>query len=114
MPLYKTSVLYYWDDEAPFDLDYYLDKHMPIAEDVWKSYGLKSWSVTEIHRTEGQPPPQYRVECILEFDTTRETLYAAFEPSVVQVLHKDRPLFSKSKLVPAVFIGNVKGVSKTI
>ncbi|KAK6076609.1 hypothetical protein SCUP515_05438 [Seiridium cupressi] len=33
--------------ELKFDLNYYLDCHMPLVAKTWGPNGLKSWTVTE-------------------------------------------------------------------
>ena len=37
------NVLY--PKEAKFNKDYYKSTHMPLVEENWKKYGLKSWKI---------------------------------------------------------------------
>ena len=56
---------------ATFDLDYYLKRHMPMAESTWKPHGLKSWTVHKFSdkSTDGSPAP-HSIETILDFEST--------------------------------------------
>ena len=39
------TVLYENLDDATFDLDYYLAKHMPLVGEKFKPFGIKGWRV---------------------------------------------------------------------
>ncbi|KAF1973495.1 hypothetical protein BU23DRAFT_414053, partial [Bimuria novae-zelandiae CBS 107.79] len=44
----QTGVLYPRKENANFDMDYYLSKHMPFCERTWKPYGPVSWRVAKL------------------------------------------------------------------
>lgn len=59
-----VTVLYPAKEGAKFDMDYYLNKHMPLVAEKWTSFGLKSYYVTDLRNTE-QP---YSVQATLIWD----------------------------------------------
>ena len=46
--VYKSLVLYPNEDDATFDMDYYISTHMPLVADNWKQYGLQGWEVIKL------------------------------------------------------------------
>lgn len=61
MPSSFTTVVY--PQGCKFDKDYYKSKHMPLVEENWKKYGLKSWKV--LYLPDDAP---YTVQALLEWD----------------------------------------------
>lgn len=45
-----------------FNLDYYLENHMPLAQKTWGPYGLQSYTVSRVVAGD-----QYSIECFLFF-----------------------------------------------
>lgn len=95
-----TTVLYPTKEGSTFDMDYYLQKHMPLVTAKWGSYGLTQWLVTDLRGTE-QP---YSVQATLiwesaaSFDKAREAAGAE--------VFADIPNFSSEQ--PIVLFGGVK------
>lgn len=113
MPLINATILYPWDDEEPFDLRYYIDRHLPLSESVWRDHGLVEWSVTELcQRHDQKGLPSYRVQCVCLFESPSvQDVEAAFGEHVVAILHQDRARFTRSQTTPIVYFGEVKGRS---
>ena len=100
----KVSVLYPNNEGSKFDLSYYLNTHMPMAEKKLAP-ALKGISIE--HGLSGGLPgsrPPYVVMCHLLFDSP-EAFYAAFEP-VAETLMGDIPNYTDSE--PIVQISEVK------
>ncbi|KAI9904570.1 hypothetical protein N3K66_001099 [Trichothecium roseum] len=46
---FKAQVLYPNEADTTFDMDYYIQTHMPLVEKSWKPYGLEKWEVVKYH-----------------------------------------------------------------
>ena len=100
----KVTILYPNQPGGRFDLDYYLDKHMPMTiatlgdalKGVTIDYGLNG----------GRPdsPPLYRAICHLVFDSV-EAFQAAFAPHA-EALQGDIPNYTD--IDPAIQISEIK------
>ncbi|ETI29047.1 hypothetical protein G647_01500 [Cladophialophora carrionii CBS 160.54] len=67
MPFHAT-VLYPNDDDATFDMGYYLKTHMPLVMERFGKHGLKRWEVLQYKEADGQKP-KFSVGATLIFDT---------------------------------------------
>ncbi|KAF7550652.1 hypothetical protein G7Z17_g5566 [Cylindrodendrum hubeiense] len=83
-----------------FDLDYYLNKHMPLVSATWSSEGLQSWEIVTF--SEGSA---YQVQATLRWDSL-ESFEKAAAGSTATTVFGDIPSFTTAK--PDLF----KGVSK--
>ena len=102
------TVLYENVDDATFDLDYYMAKHMPLVEEKFKSFGIEGWRVLKAVGTPSGDKPAYSVIANLEFDTADQFLAAvAAEGGPV---FGDVPNFSNKD--PVVVIGDLVGAAK--
>lgn len=100
----KVTIFYPNQPGGKFDLDYYLEKHMPMTIDslgdalkgVMVEYGLNG----------GRPdkPPLYRAICHLLFDSV-EAFQAAFAPHA-EALQGD--IANYTDIDPAIQINDVK------
>jgi uncharacterized protein (TIGR02118 family) len=92
MPFHAT-VLYPNDDDATFDMNYYLKTHMPLVMENFKRHGLKRWEVLEMKPgLDGSKNP-YSVVATLIFDKPEELAAAMTSPEAKPVLD-DVPNFS--------------------
>ena len=99
------TVLYPNVDDATFDLDYYLAKHMPLVGERFASHGIRGWRVTRFVGTPQGGKPLYNVMATMEFDTADQFRAAlAAEGSVVL---GDVPNFSNKE--PVIMIGDIVG-----
>lgn len=46
-------ILYPNRDDSSFDMQYYLDVHMPLVEKHWRPVGLLSWKIIEFNARKG-------------------------------------------------------------
>jgi len=87
-----------------FDMEYYLDTHMPMAADQWKSFGLQDWKVVQLGpASDGNKP--YSVATVMSWNSL-DGLKAALESDGFKVLAADvkdftdlRPLFLTGDVV---------------
>jgi hypothetical protein len=47
-----------------FDIDYYLNKHIPLGRDAWSKYGLKKWAVVKL-----APETGYSLQAIMTWES---------------------------------------------
>jgi uncharacterized protein (TIGR02118 family) len=64
----NCTVLYPNDDDATFDMKYYLAKHMPLVLEKFGPHGMQSYSVLEFQPGGDGAKPQYSVQATLVFD----------------------------------------------
>lgn len=103
-PMIKVSVLYPNQQGSKFDLDYYLQKHMPMVE---RNLGSALRGVTVERGVSGGLPgsrPPYAVICHLAFDSV-DAFFAAFEAHAEEVMG-DIPNYTN--IEPIVQISEVK------
>lgn len=99
------TVMYENIDDAVFDLDYYMVKHMPLVDAKFKSFGLREWRVLKAVGTPTGEKPMYSIIATLEFDTAQQ-----FKAAVVAeggAVFGDVPNFSNK--TPVVVIGDLVG-----
>lgn len=100
----SVCVLYPRTESSRFDMDYYLNKHMPMASKVLGSALTGVTVEAGIAGTEPGSPPANAVVCRLLFDST-ETFLAAFGPHAAQ-LQGDIPNYTD--IAPVIQINEVK------
>lgn len=101
-----VTVLYPTKEGATFDMDYYLQKHMPLVQARWGPFGLSQWLVTDLRQTAGSP---YAVQATLVWDTGLEGFKKAGEEHGPEVMG-DVPKFSSEQ--PIMLTGVVVGKQK--
>jgi uncharacterized protein (TIGR02118 family) len=100
MPFHAT-VLYPNEDDATFDMDYYLKTHMPLVMERFGKHGLKRWEVLQYGPGADGAKPKYSVGATLIFDTP-EQLGAALSSEDAGPVFGDVPNFSNKG---PVFLG---------
>ena len=101
------TVMYENVDDATFDLEYYLSKHMPFVQTKFAPFGIKGWRVIKGVDTPTGEKPRYSIIALLEFDTGQQ-----FKDGVAAAgkeVFGDVPNFSNKS--PVVVIGDVVGSS---
>ncbi len=99
------TVLYPNVEDATFNLDYYMAKHMPLVGERFASHGIKGWRVTRFIGTPQGGQAIYSVMATLEFDHPDQFKAAiAAEGGVVL---GDVPNFSNKE--PVIMIGDIVG-----
>ena len=59
-----TLILYPRRPDTHFNLDYYLNKHVPLANEIWGPHGMKFHSVSALPESTG-----YHLATVLEWTT---------------------------------------------
>ena len=98
------TVLYPNVEDARFNLDYYLSKHMPLVAERFGRHGLKGWRVARLTGPQGGKPP-FSIMATLEFDRA-DQFGAAIAAEGASVMG-DVPNFSNKE--PVIMIGEVVG-----
>ncbi|KAM5342017.1 hypothetical protein ACJ41O_015048 [Fusarium nematophilum] len=81
-----------------FNFDYYLEKHIPLAQNAWGKYGLTKWSVVRV-----SPETGYALQTIMIWDSP-QSLGQAMKEAGAEVMG-DLKNFSTEK--PVVIQGVV-------
>jgi hypothetical protein len=82
----------------PFNLDYYLKTHIPLAHNAWSKYGLTKYQVVKL-----APESGYSTQCIMSWESAEGLGRALKEEGAVVM--GDMKNFSTEK--PAVIQGLV-------
>jgi uncharacterized protein (TIGR02118 family) len=99
------TVLYENLEDATFDLDYYLAKHMPLVDVKFKPFGMKGWRVLKAVAGPTGDKPRYSIIANLEFDTADQ--FKAAVAAEGGPVFGDVPNFSNKS--PVVVIGDLVG-----
>ncbi|EME88131.1 uncharacterized protein MYCFIDRAFT_148752 [Pseudocercospora fijiensis CIRAD86] len=94
-----ASVTVVYPAGGTFNMDYYKSTHMPLVQEKWAKYGLKSWKVVKF--PDDSP---YSVQATLEWDNIKQFQDAASGPEAKDVLG-DVPNFSNKD--PVIMAGEV-------
>ena len=110
MPSFTTTVLYPDTPGKKFDIDYYLNKHLPFAEEKWGPLGMKDWSVVAFTPGPDGSLPPYRLKTVSRW-TSREAIQHATTSAEGQVVLYDAPNFTDE--VPVLLVGEDSGSSSS-
>ena len=47
-PAFTTVIIYPRSSDTTFNLQYYLNKHIPLAKELWGKYGMEVQSISEV------------------------------------------------------------------
>ena len=61
-PALVTIVLYPRSNATHFNFEYYLTKHIPLAKEIWREYGMQIHSIQEMSTESG-----YHLACVIEW-----------------------------------------------
>lgn len=62
-----VTVMYPAGNDTTFDLEYYLNKHMPLVKDRWTPHGLKNAQVLRGAAKPDGSTPDYQMMALLTF-----------------------------------------------
>lgn len=99
-----TNVVYENDASASFDMQYYINTHMPLVQKHWGHRGLQSWSVFDYSKDSSSP---YKVHALLTWKDQ-----ASADDSMTKYgaeVFGDVPNFTK--LTPNKFAGSLVSAS---
>ncbi|PPJ58264.1 hypothetical protein CBER1_07311 [Cercospora berteroae] len=95
-----ATVTVVYPQGAKFNMDYYKSTHMPLVQEKWGKFGLKSWKVLKF-----PDDAAYTVQATLEWDSISDFQNAATSPEAKEVLG-DVPNFSDKE--PVILAGEVQ------
>lgn len=83
---FTVTVLFPNEPDAKYDFDYYVSKHMPLIQEKWGKYGVKSWSATQFtNGLDGSPSP-YAFGSIVEWEDESQVKIAFAGPEVAEIM----------------------------
>ncbi|KAI1387640.1 uncharacterized protein F4822DRAFT_289287 [Hypoxylon trugodes] len=85
-----------------FDVDYYINKHMPFVQAKLSPHGLKAWRVAQYT----DPNAPYVIQAWLEFENDKQWEVAAASSEAKEVFG-DVPNFTDIK--PVLLVGSIVG-----
>ncbi|KAM0717515.1 hypothetical protein Q7P37_007367 [Cladosporium fusiforme] len=94
-----TTVIY--EKGTDFKMDYYLKTHMPLVQQKWSEYGLKSWKVLQF-----PDDAPYCVQATLEWGSMDDFKKAATSPALQDIMD-DVKNFSNT--TPKLMTGQLVG-----
>lgn len=107
MPLTDTLTFFYpYDLKAHYDLDYLIQKHLPLVKERWSKCGMKGWSVTKFTPNPEGIPPVYAFSTTLSWDR-HESIGTALEGKDVNAIMDDVMKFSDKE--PLIIVGECIG-----
>lgn len=98
---FRTILLYPFKAEGHFDMDYYINTHLPLVQKHFGPHGLKSWEITEFTPETDQ---SFRVQVILSWASAEGASTAGNAPGA-KVLKDDIANFSDAE--PMALTGSV-------
>lgn len=102
----RVSVLYPNQEGKRFDMDYYMNKHIPMVVEALKPYGLIKGEVDKgISGPDPSAPAQYLVMGYLTFDTA-EHVHEGFKALGGQIMG-DIPNYTD--IEPQIQINEIQG-----
>lgn len=81
----RLSVIYPRSDDATFDLDYYMNTHMPLVSKLYSDYGLTDLQVDEGISLSSKVPSDNVIACYMVFDSL-DNLKAALKNEGAKVM----------------------------
>ncbi|KAL3418240.1 ethyl tert-butyl ether degradation [Phlyctema vagabunda] len=100
----QLTLLYPAPTDVEFDMEYYLEKHMPVVWKAWAPRGLDSYCVVDVEHDSG-----YCAECIMTWDCTASFKKAMDIKDEVEILFGDIKNFAN--VSPVVILGTVVGTN---
>ncbi|WYZ41963.1 hypothetical protein EsH8_V_000858 [Colletotrichum jinshuiense] len=98
------SIFYPNDADAKYDIDYYINHHMPSVGALWKSAGATTWNVIKYATSPSGKQSKYAFAGIITFDSV-EGIYKALALPGTAAFLDDVPNYSNKE--PVILIGEV-------
>ena len=99
----RLSVIYPRIDNAKFDLDYYMNTHMPLVSKLYGDYGLQDFQVDEGISLSSKVPSDNIIACYMVFDSL-DNLKAALKNEGAKVM---ADVANFTNIEPTVMFGQV-------
>ncbi|RYN46677.1 hypothetical protein AA0118_g12488 [Alternaria tenuissima] len=81
-----VTVLFPNTPDAKYDIDYYVNKHMPLIQTLWGRYGVKSWSATKFSNEVDGSPSLYAFGSVVVWEDHEEMKNAFSGPEAKEVM----------------------------
>ncbi|KAK0716118.1 ethyl tert-butyl ether degradation EthD, partial [Lasiosphaeris hirsuta] len=98
----SLTLIYPNDSLANYEMEYLVDKHMPIVQEHWGLYGLSSWNVTEFTLGPEGTPLVFAFAATINSDK-REPIAAALAGVDIHDIMDDVTNFSNKQ--PIILVG---------
>lgn len=82
---FQTVILYPNDEDLKFDMLYYMTKHMPMVQDKFGQYGLKSYEITKFENNEDGTKPSFVLQVVMIWEGPESMKKAMSSPEVGSV-----------------------------
>ncbi|OLN86556.1 hypothetical protein CCHL11_08522 [Colletotrichum chlorophyti] len=80
------TVVFPNEADAKYDIDYYVNKHMPLIQERWGQYGVKSWSVTKFQNGADGSAPLYAFGSTVSWDNLDQIKSAFAGPEAAEIM----------------------------
>lgn len=84
-PAFSVVVIYPRGKDTYFNIDYYLQSHIPLAERLWGPFGMKLHSITHYGDTD-ESSAAYHLSCVLDWEGKEGFDRAQQSPSTKEVM----------------------------
>ncbi|KAF2149280.1 hypothetical protein K461DRAFT_281641 [Myriangium duriaei CBS 260.36] len=106
-----ATVVYPNNENTKFDMDYYLNKHMPLVQKHFGSHGLKHWEVASYDKTLTGEKSPWSVQAILFWESEAGAKRAAdTNHEEAKVVFGDVPNFTNE--APTLLWGKTEGSTR--
>lgn len=90
-----ANVIYPNPPDSQFDMDYYLQTHMPLVSEVWQKYGLQKWEVIKLNQGRAGARPEFRTQAILTWES-EEAFQKGMGAEEAKTVFGDIPAFTNT------------------
>ncbi|KAF6785550.1 hypothetical protein CMUS01_16561 [Colletotrichum musicola] len=90
------TVLFRNEPDAKYDIDYYVDNHMPMIQSLWGKYGVTGWSATKYTSGADCSAPEFSFGSTVTWESEDQIATAFAGPEAKQIMG-DVPKFSNTK-----------------
>ena len=89
-----AMVIYPRKEGSTFNKEYYLSTHMPLANKIWKKYGLKGYTVSEL-----SADGPYSIAVVMEWEDADGFGKAVQDPGTKEVMDDVKNFSSESPVI---------------
>ncbi|KAJ9139154.1 hypothetical protein NKR23_g8126 [Pleurostoma richardsiae] len=83
---FTVTVVFPDEPDAKYDIDSYVEHHMPLVQSCWGKYGLQSWSATKFVDGVDGSHPLYAFGSVVVWDTEESIKTAFAGPEVAEIM----------------------------
>lgn len=82
---FTTGAMYPNTPGSTFDMDYYINKHMPLTAETFGPFGFQGWQVIKPSPGTDGSAPKYHAIALMTFDKAENFGKAVTSPSMAKV-----------------------------